>query len=264
MSDTEALLAVYDRELRREISYPGMRREVTPTVIRHIGERGDEATVLYSQLDERSADAAIQEQIAYFGGLGLAFEWKAFAHDAPADLVQRLSAHGFEVEQPPDAIMALDLERAPAALFTPITHDIRRIDDPAQMPAVLRIQEEVWNEDRAGLAERLAADLRADPDQLSVYMAYIDGVAASSAWIYFHPATQFASLWGGSTLPAYRKRGLYHALLAVRAQLARARGVRYLTVDASPMSRPILESSGFHVLTQAWACLWHPAVDAVE
>jgi len=37
----------------------------------------------------------------------------------------------------------------------------------------------------------------------------------------------------------YRKRGLYTALLAVRAQEGRARQVKYLTVDASPMSRPI-------------------------
>ena len=50
MSDAEALLDIYDRELRREISYPGMRREVTPTVIRHVAASGDEATVLYSRL----------------------------------------------------------------------------------------------------------------------------------------------------------------------------------------------------------------------
>ena len=195
MSDAEALLDIYDRELRREISYPGMRREVTPTVIRHVAASGDEATVLYSRLDERTADAAIQEQIAYFSGLGLGFEWKAFAHDAPPDLVQRLAAHGFEIEEPPDAIMALDLEHAPAALFAPITHDMRQIDDPAQIPDMLRIQEAVSDTDHGWLARRLAADLVADPTLLSIYVASIDGVDASSAWIYFHPGTQFASLW---------------------------------------------------------------------
>lgn len=258
MTTAESLLALYDREQRREITYPGMRREVTPTVIRHIGERGDEATVLYSWLDATSADAAIREQIGYFAGLGLGFEWKAYAHDAPSDLVERLAAHGFEIETPPDAIMALDLDAAPAFLFAPITHDLRQIDDPAQMSAVISVQEAVWQADRGWLATRLAADLAADPTQLSVYVAYVDGVAASSAWIYFHAGTHFASLWGGSTLPAYRGRGLYHALLAVRAQKARSRGVRFLTVDASPMSRPILERCGFALLTHAHACLWRP------
>lgn len=258
MNDAEALLALYDRQLRREITYPGMRREATATVVRHISQRGDEATVLSSWLDAASADAAIREQTAYFAELGLGFEWKAFAHDTPADLVERLAAHGFEIETPPDAIMALDLDAAPAALFAPIAHDLRQIDDPAQMRSVISVQEAVWEQDRGWLAERLAADLLADPTQLSVYVASVDGVPASSAWIYFHPGTDFASLWGGSTLPAYRGRGLYRALLAVRAQLARSRGVRFLTVDASPMSRPILERCGFQLLTHAHACLWRP------
>lgn len=262
MTNSEALLALYDQELRREISYSGMRREVTPSVIRHISQRGDEATILFSWLDAASADATIREQIAYFAELGLAFEWKAFAHDAPPDLTERLAAHGFEIETPPDAIMALDLQAAPGFLFAPITHDLRQIDDPAQMPSVITVQEAVWGQSRAWLAERLAADLAADPTQLSVYVAYVDGVAASSAWIYFHPGTHFASLWGGSTLAAYRKRGLYRALLAVRAQLAHARGVRFLTVDASPMSRPILETCGFQLLTHAHACLWQPGSSA--
>ncbi|MYR23936.1 GNAT family N-acetyltransferase, partial [Streptomyces sp. SID6137] len=40
-------------------------------------------------------------------------------------------------------------------------------------------------------------------------------------------------------------RGLYRALVAHRARIAAARGCRYLQVDASPMSRPILERLGF-------------------
>jgi GNAT superfamily N-acetyltransferase len=106
------------------------------------------------------------------------------------------------------------------------------------------------------LAERLANDLQHDPDHLSVYAAYIENAPASAAWIYFHQGSQFASLWGGSTLPAYRRRGLYSALLAIRAQEARRRGVRFLTVDASPMSRPVLQSFGFQWLTTIQPCRW--------
>lgn len=257
MISSEALLALYDQQLRREVHFPGMRREETPTVIRHVGERGDEATVLFSTLDASNADAVIREQIAYFDTLGLGFEWKAFAHDTPPDLTERLAAQGFEVETPADAIMALDLDDAPAFLFAPITHDLRQISDPAEIAGVISVQEEVWGQDRTWLAQRLAADMEADATQLSVYVASVDGVPASSAWMYFHSGSQFASLWGGSTLPAYRQRGLYRALLAVRAQEARQRGVRFLTVDASPMSRPILEKCGFQLLTYASACLWH-------
>ncbi len=63
------------------------------------------------------------------------------------------------------------------------------------------------------------------------------------------PGTSFAGLWGGGTVEAWRGRGLYRALVAHRARVAAAHGYRYLQVDASPMSRPILERLGFHALT---------------
>ena len=255
--DVERVLALYDEEQRREIEYPSMRREATPEVIRHTDLNGNGGVVLYSWLTPDNAERVIREQVAYFGGIGHEFEWKAYSHDAPEDLVARLALLGFEVEER-EAIMALELASAPPFLFEPVTADTQRITDPAHIHRVIAVLEEVWQEEKSGLGERLANDLRNHPDDLSVYIAYGDYRAASAAWIYFHEKSQFASLWGGSTLPAYRKQGLYSALLAVRAQEARRRGVRFLTVDASPMSRPILEKLGFHLLTYAHACVWKP------
>jgi GNAT superfamily N-acetyltransferase len=60
-----------------------------------------------------------------------------------------------------------------------------------------------------------------------------------------HLGTDFASLWGCGTLPAWRRRGVFRALVAHRAALASAKGFRYLQVDASADSRPILQSLGF-------------------
>lgn len=91
---------------------------------------------------------------------------------------------------------------------------------------------------------------------MSVYVAYVDEQPASAAWTYFPKHSQFASLWGGSTVSNFRQQGLYTALLAVRAQEARAREVRYLTVDASPMSRPILEKFGFEMIAYSYPCNW--------
>jgi predicted acetyltransferase len=74
--------------------------------------------------------------------------------------------------------------------------------------------------------------------------------------VYYHPHSQFADLWGGSTLPNCRGRGLYTAVLAARVQEAVQRGYRFLTIDASPMSRPIVARHGFRLLTYAHACEW--------
>ena len=57
-----------------------------------------------------------------------------------------------------------------------------------------------------------------------------------------------AGLWGGSTLAAYRGRGIYRALVSRRARIAIERGYSTLQVDASDDSRPILERLGLHVV----------------
>ncbi len=101
------------------------------------------------------------------------------------------------------------------------------------------------------------------PGYLSVYVAYVDGRPASTGWTYFNKG-HFAGLWGGSTLAAYRGRGLYTALLAARVREAHARGVPYLTIDAGEMSRPIVARHGFEVITYATACEWQPAKERVD
>ena len=72
------------------------------------------------------------------------------------------------------------------------------------------------------------------------------------------PGTDFAGLWGGSTLPAWRGRGIYRALVARRAQLAVGHGYRFLQVDASDDSRPILERLGFVAVTTTTPYVWTP------
>jgi hypothetical protein len=141
-------------------------------------------------------------------------------------------------------------------LWGDVRGNVRRITDPEKLADVVSIERQVWNEDFSSLGEFLGESLRSYPDQMSVYVAYVDGLPASAAWVYFPKHSQFASLWGGSTVGGFRKQGLYTALLAVRAQEARSHGVRYLTVDASPMSRPILEKFGFERIAYSYPCKW--------
>jgi GNAT superfamily N-acetyltransferase len=229
-------------------------------VVRHIAFHEDQAFVLHSSLDEQNVDAVIDAQIAYFESIKTDVEWKLYDYDKPADLIERLARRGFEVDEP-EAVMVIDLETAPSSFFTPSVADIRMLENPVDLVNVAKVEEPVWAQDFSGLIERLQRDVVITPKLLSVYVAFVDGKPASAAWIYFHHGTSFASLWGGSTLPEYRGQGLYSALLAVRAREARARGFGFLTVDASPMSRPILETHGFTLLATARACMWHVRPD---
>ena len=260
------LLAIFDQEQRQEVQFFGVQREVTPHVVRFVPRRdlaGGSGVVVYSCLSAENADEVIREQVAYFEGLGCDLEWKAYDHDTPADLLARLTVHGFEPGEP-EAIVVLDLEEAPALLWQAVVHDVRRIEDPAGIEEVIAVQAQVWEEKDLPfwVAEHLRQELVQHDELTSVYVAYADGLPASAAWVRFHPPSRFASLWGGSTVPGQRRRGLYTALLATRAQEARRRGVRFLTVDASPMSQPILEKLGFRCISYAHGYLWRAAQSA--
>jgi GNAT superfamily N-acetyltransferase len=255
--DASHILALFDRHERLEYEAVGFRREATPEVVRLVDLEGREGTVIFSQLTGDGADAAILGQIARFTELGQSFEWKTFGHDQPADLAARLRAHGLEAGEP-EALLALELALAPASLLAPVRRDIRRITDPAQLARITDIQEAVWGHRDPSYVERLAGDLRMDPGHNSIYMAYADGIPVAHARITFRDGSPFAGLWGGSTLAEYRGLGLYTALLATRVQEAIGRGVRFLTIDASPMSRPIVERRGFQFLTMTQPFTFHP------
>ncbi len=251
------ILALFDRQQRIEIEYPDMRKEVLPHVTRFVRPAPGMSFILHSRLNESNADAAIQEQIAYFTQRDQPFEWKVYDYDTPPDLRDRLVAHGFEPDDP-DAVMVLDMQAAPPTLLAPVEADVRRIAERDQLEDVIRVEEQVWGRNFDWITTRLGNHLEI-PGYLSVYVAYVDGQPACAGWVYYHRNSQFASLWGGSTVPAYRQKGLYTAVLARRVQEAVERGYRFLTIDASPMSRPIVAKHGFQLLTYAHACEWKGA-----
>jgi GNAT superfamily N-acetyltransferase len=251
------MIALYDQDQRKDVEYPGMRREIAPNIVRHIDTSDfGKGIISYSQLlDEANADDTIREQVSYFEIIGQDFEWKLYDYDRPSDLKERLGAYGFIVEEA-EAIVVLDLEDAPETFWQPVRHNIQQIISPEKLVDVRSVEQQVWNEDSSWVLHFLGDALRHYPEQMSVYVAYIDEQPASAAWIYFPKHSQFASLWGGATVSRFRKQGLFTALLAARAQEAKARQVRYLTVDAMPTSRPILEKLGFEMMAYSYPCHW--------
>ncbi|MEA3335744.1 MAG: GNAT family N-acetyltransferase [Chloroflexota bacterium] len=252
-TDIQEILALYDKELRIEVNYPGSKKEILPHVVRFIADPPGSHFILYSRLDETNADAVIQQQRVDFVHADLPVEWKVHSHDTPTDLRDRLIAQGFEADES-EAVMVLDLHQVPPALFDPVAADIRRIECRQQLGDVIQIQEQVWQRDFGWINERLGSELDI-PGYLHIYAAYVEEEPACAGWINFHPDSHFASLWGGSTVASYRGRGLYSALLAKRAQDAIERGYRFLVVDAGDMSRPILAKQGFQLLTVATPCM---------
>ncbi len=251
------LIPLFDQDQRINIEYPDMRKDVLPYLTRFVRPAPGMSFILHSRLNEQNANAVIAEQMAYFAEINQAFNWKVYDYDTPSDLYERLLAQGMEGDDP-EAVMVLDLDEAPAVLLEPVTADVRRLTQRDEIKDAIRVESQVWGGNFEWMTNRLGSHLEI-PGYLSLYVAYVANEPASTGWIYFHPGSeQFAGLWGGSTVERFRGRGLYTALLAIRVQEARQRGYRYLCIDASPMSRPIVAKHGFQLLTYARYCEWQP------
>lgn len=241
------LRAEYDRQVRtaiadhlpagHELSWDGPLLRMSGGFRGFVGYR-DLGGLIGAELD-----ALIERTCAYYDARGETFEWKWNDHDLPPDLPERLRAHGFEPEDVETVLVgeAAGMTRLPALDGV----EIRELTRAAEFREVGRLESEIWSEDWTWLAEDLIARRAAEGDQLRVYAAYHGEQMVSAAWLNFNPGTEFAGLWGGSTLAAWRGRGIYRALVATRARLAVELGYRYLQVDASPDSKPILQRLGF-------------------
>ena len=247
-SEVDELRAAYDAQVRtsssahlspdEELSWDGPLMRVTG------GHRGFVGYRDLAGLAGPELDALIERTIEHFDARGQAFEWKWHQHDQPADLADRLRAHGFEPEEPETVLVGLaaDLTEVPPLDGV----ELREVVTESEFRALGRLQSEVWAADWTWLGDELMARRAVEGDRLRVFGAYAPGAEMlSAAWLSLNPGTEFAGLWGGATLAAWRGRGIYRALVGLRAQLAVDSGYRYLQVDASPDSQPILRRLGF-------------------
>lgn len=248
--DHAEVLAAYDRQVRRggDGDGPGVRIEEVSGVVRRTGTADDWNGVLWSDLDADTADAAIAEQVRHFSSLGLEFEWKLYAHDRPHDLGARLRAAGLVPEED-ETLMVAETAGQTADAAPPEGVRLVPVTDAAGVELMVRLHDTVFGGDSSRLGKELLTRLTEAPETVVAVLAMAGDRPVSAARIEFRPGTDFAGLWGGGTLKEWRGRGVYRALVAHRARIAAERGVRYLQVDASDDSRPILERLGFAPLT---------------
>lgn len=246
-------------EERRSLVRDGEVIEVLPSLTRLRAADGSHHTVIFSSLTAETVDGAIAGEVEHHRRLEAGFEWKAYAHDGPPDLLDRLRRQGFEVG-PREVVLACDLTGLPPWM----TNDdaagravrVERVDSAGRIADFQRVAEAVFGKDYSFTAGQLAEAVRTGSTQHRGYIAYAADEPVSVGRLYTHPDSHFGGLYGGGTRAAYRGRGFYRALIAARARDAAALGARYLTVDALPTSRPVLERLGFRRLTDTWPCEW--------
>ncbi|HLY78365.1 MAG TPA: GNAT family N-acetyltransferase, partial [Caulobacteraceae bacterium] len=164
----------------------------------------------------------------------------------PPNLAAALAAAGFE-EDGPETFLVLDMAATLAAFDPPAGIEVREVTDRAGAADLVAVSEAAFGRNEPWRLDQLVGRLD-DPTQ-ALFVAYDGGAPVSSGRLELAPGKTFAGLYGGGTRPDYQGRGVYRALVAARAAVARRRGHRYLTVDARETSRPILQRIGFEPLT---------------
>lgn len=217
------------------IERPGWRQLVTPSF-----KHGGFNEVSFARLADAEADAVIDATIAHYAALGCKFVWRVGPDSAPADLPDRLARRGLV------HVVSCGMARTtelPGAGDPRITVDEV---DAATVGVYTRTMAEGWDMDPGPLATANELVVRSR-GRHHLFLARYDGEPAATAGAVVFERSIY--LLGGVTLPRYRGRGLYGALVAARLTHARARGVALATSHAiAATSAPILERLGFETL----------------
>ena len=261
-----ALLAAYDEQLRGAAEVQGaVSSDRSGPLWRCLFNRG--GFVSYESLESlgtvEAIDSLIAETVEFFSSHPEVeeFEWKTRGHDWPPDLDERLRAHGLEPDEV-ETVMVGEASHLAVDVELPDRVSVRRVDQLPEREAIVTEASEVaakifgGGPSGAEMLDRL--DRMDGMEEFWVAEAESDGGrrVICSGRLARVAGTEFAGIWGGSTLPEWRGQGIYRALTAARARAALDEGVRYINSDCTVMSRPILERSGLVAVTTTTPYVW--------
>ena len=190
-------------------------------------------------------DYWIARTAEFFNGRGERVEWKTYSYDEPADLAERLQRNGFQKEDD-EALLLGEAAALVHDVTLPAGVALREADSPQDYQRIHDLMQTIWGPRDGDMTQELRREKAADPTCLDIVLVEEDrdGPVLCAAWCRYSPGTDVASMWGGSTLPQWRRQGIYRSTITWRAQRAIDRGFRYMRLDTSPDSRPILTQLG--------------------
>jgi ribosomal protein S18 acetylase RimI-like enzyme len=262
MDDRSRFLAAYDQQLRTDAETPGAA-SVTPLgPLRLVTLGGGRGFITYQDLDGADAGTIsnlVGTALAHYQGNPVItrVEWKTRGHDHAPGLHESLLGHGFVPEEP-ESIMIGEAQRLAADLAPPEGVILRQVSQENDVRAMTAMSALAFGDppDAAEMADALLRRLSRQ-DGMELWVAEADGQIVSAGRLEPVPGTSFAGIWGGSTLPQWRRRGIYRALTAERARSALRLGKTLINSDSTEYSRPILERYGFLKVSTTTPYIWH-------
>ena len=261
----EDYLQAYDAQLRTDAETPGAVSVVELGPLRLVTFAGGRGFVTYRDL--AGADSAtIASWVArtvehYQADPGIErVEWKTRGHDRAPRLHEALVDHGFQPQEP-ESIMVGESALLDVDVPLPVSVTLRRIRTEPDVRAMTAVQDVAFGDAvSTHLADAVLHRLAQD-DGLELWVAESGGEVVGAGRLEPVEGSDFAGIWGGAVLPAWREQGIYRALTAVRAHAALGLGKTLIHSDSTRYSRPILERSGLVAVSTTTPYEWHRSAD---
>ena len=212
--------------------------------------------VVAARFPAEAVDAQIEAVLAHFRRWARPVTWHIGPSTRPADLGDRLSAHGL-VHEEDEPGMAVALDPAPASPPAPAGLTIEAVRDARGLADWVA----VWLFPVPATGRRRALDVlcrRGLGDALPwrYYVGRLAGAPGDTA----EPLTTAgaAAVHHVVTLPPPRRRGIGAAMTAHALREARGRGCRVGVLTASPDGRGLYHRLGFRAYCQFRRYVWAP------
>ena len=210
--------------------------------------------------DQRDYDPLVREVMQAHQPQGRSHFSLARPSQSPA-LAESLARHGYVLEDMADA-WSIEV----TAARPPIPDDVRV--DRVETLQGLRDMYAVMHASFPRIDPAKGADLAKELSECSGaqarcrrYVAYdaASGAPLSTGALNLFPDHGVGFMWGGSTVPAARGRGVYTAVVTARMRNAREAGLRRVALYAlRKTSGPIIQRQGFtrHGPVEFWSQYW--------
>jgi GNAT superfamily N-acetyltransferase len=213
--------------------------------------------VVRADLAPADADDAISASLATMRAHGVPGSWHVGPSMRPADLGERLAAHGF-AGGGPEPGMAVQFERL-AGIDTPPGIALERVRDATGLGVyadVLALGFGEGEPEARWAAEVFGGIGLGDDAPWRHYLGRLDGQAVATASLFF--AAGVAGVYFVSTAPPFRRRGIGAWITRAALIEARALGHRTGVLGASSMGYGVYRRLGFEEVCTIRVYEWTP------
>lgn len=216
--------------------------------------------VVRARLTAEAVDGAIATSIKRLQENSVPGSWHVGPWMSPADLGERLVAHGFTCEGA-EAGMAVDLLELNTHVSFPSDFSVERVRDEGELVLWTRTLGQGFGEgeieaDWVGSVYRKLGF--AEDGRWHHYLGWLRGEPVATTSLFLGAGV--AGIYFVFTIPEARRQGIGAAITLAALQEARRRGYRIGVLEASAMGYPIYKRLGFQEYCQIAVYEWLPAM----